>query len=100
MECINDIKSSSDFTYGLNDYLRKWGADGYVFPPDCSTTVIDLLHWIFGELDEDEWISYFCWELEFGKKYKSGTITCNGKEVSMSTPEELYDFLVSGLERM
>ena len=47
--------------------------------------------------DECDWIGYYMWELDFGRKNKMDyknryTITDkNGKDVPCSTPSELYD---------
>ena len=38
-------------------------------------------------------IEYFMYELDFGAKYKSGTITDNGKIIDFSTSGKLYDYL-------
>lgn len=41
-------------------------------------------------------ISYFIYELEFGKKWKPNYVTdSNGNSIDMSTAEKLYDYLVS-----
>jgi hypothetical protein len=55
--------------------------------------LVDLLETIMD--DRGEWISYWAWELEFGKKYRPGCVTDNGVDVDISTTEKLYDFLVS-----
>lgn len=39
------------------------------------------------------WIEYFMWELEFGAKYKTSSVTVNGEPVSMKTAGDLYEFL-------
>ena len=38
--------------------------------------------------------SYFIYELEYGEKWKPGTITINGRDIDLSTTEKLYDWLV------
>ena len=93
---IEDIKGVNDYHNGLNNYFRKSGVDGYIFQPDCTASVIKLLHNIFGEADRDEWIDYFCFELDFGKKWKEGTITeKDGTDIKLETPEDLYNYLCS-----
>ena len=49
--------------------------------------------------DKNEWISYFVYELDFGKDYEYGSVTqeidgqiCN---VDISTPEKLYNLLTN-----
>ena len=49
--------------------------------------------------DEDSWISYFVYELEYGTKEwagKCGTMK-DGKPICLETPEDLYDLLVDNL---
>lgn len=49
---------------------------------------------ILGERDKDEWIEYFCFELNFGKKWEPGLIRDdNGLDIVLQTPEDLYDLL-------
>jgi hypothetical protein len=42
------------------------------------------------------WVEYFCFQLEFGKKNNEVKVyDTDNTEIRMSTPGELYDFLVS-----
>ena len=59
--------------------------------------VVKLLEVIMD--DQDENISYFIYELQYGAEYEPGCYTINGKEVDISTPENLYDYLISEKER-
>ena len=90
---MEEVKKVEDYNIGLNKYFFEHDVDGYIFQPDCIDTVLKLLHIIFGEADRDEWISYFCFELEFGKKYKDGDISENGKNIRLANSEDLYDIL-------
>jgi hypothetical protein len=93
INAINDVEKVNRYQEGLNNYLRKNDVEGYIFQPDCSSTVINLLHNIMGEKDKDEWIDYYCFELDFGKKWKEGTINIDGKDITLQTPEDLYNLL-------
>lgn len=44
--------------------------------------------------DQAENISYFIYELDYGKDYRDGDIADENGVVDMSTPEKLYDYLV------
>ena len=45
--------------------------------------------------DEDNWIGYFCYELDFGKDYKEGSITEKDDSIiDLSNASKLYDFLI------
>lgn len=68
--------------------------------PDLSDVVIDLLNKLLGiENDEHDLInsdiSYFCWELDFGKKWTPESLIVDGKSIDISTVENLYDYLIS-----
>jgi hypothetical protein len=41
----------------------------------------------------EDWISYYCYELDFGRKHELGDVTFNGESIPLGTPEELYDML-------
>lgn len=48
--------------------------------------------------DDDHWIDYWAYELDFGRRYESGMIVDdNGTNISLETTEELYEFLVKNL---
>jgi hypothetical protein len=87
---IRDIEKSIRFNEELNSFLNKFNVDGFVMLPDSSGSAIDLLDTIF----KTDLVSWFCWELDFGKDWVEGVlIDKNGKDIKVSTPEELYDFL-------
>ena len=47
--------------------------------------------------DESDWIGYFIYELEWGKKYKKGCVTNNGKNCNISNEHFLYVFLIENM---
>ncbi|MCD7996390.1 MAG: hypothetical protein LUH21_04065 [Clostridiales bacterium] len=96
IEIISDIQKTYDYQENLNSFLHEHGVEGYLFQPDCIPSTIKLLHVIFKVEDKDEWISYFCFELNFGRKWKSGMVKDeNGKDILMDSPGALYDFLLT-----
>ena len=93
-EIMENIKNTYKYQEGLNDYFSKNGVDGYIYQPDCIDTTMKLLHNIFGEKDINEWISYFCFELDFGRRYKDGLVKDEfGKNISLATFDDLYTLL-------
>lgn len=95
IKAIGDIQKAHDYSDSLNEFFRKSDVEGWLIQPDCTDTVINLLHYIFGEKDADEWISYFCYELDFGREYHSGSITyVDGSDIKMENAEDLYEFLI------
>ena len=96
IKAIEDVENVCRYHEGLNNYFRKNNVDGYIFQPDCTSTVLRLLHSIAGIKDKDEWIDYFCFELDFGKKWHEGMITNDdGTDIILKTAEDLYNLLES-----
>ncbi len=95
-EIIEDAKKADEYQNWLNAQLQKNGAEGYLFQPTCIDSVIKLLHFYFGNSDIDDMISYFCFELNYGKKWKEGMlIDKDGNDIVLSTPSDLYNYLTS-----
>lgn len=72
------------------------GLDWFISFAEHEQLMIDILEDVFD--DKNEWISYFIYELDFGKKWRNGTITFNGEDIPMSTARGLYDVLVKNME--
>lgn len=94
---MDNYKSMWNFTDDMNDLFRKYKSDGEVFPPMCTGTVVDLLEYIFN--DVNEWIQYWTLELEFGERYEDGNVQDkDGNNISLKTSEDLYDLLVENMK--
>ncbi len=76
-----------------------------VFPEDriyigydnhwVNNALIRVLQEDFCDDHKDSWIEYFCFELDFGAKYKPGDITDkDGNDIDLSDAGKLYDFLI------
>ncbi len=61
-----------------------------------ESIVVELLQKIMGDNDENyPDISYFIYDLDYGKLYKHGCVTgVDGKIIDFSTAGNLYDYLV------
>lgn len=94
---IKEIKSACDFDSGLHEFLHTSGAEGYICVPNCIETATDLLSLIF--CDEDRWIDYYVYELNFGESYQPGMVErADGTEIPLETVEDLYKLLTEGVE--
>lgn len=40
-------------------------------------------------------IEYFCYDLDFGKEWKVGSVTDNDKDIKLQTIEDLWNYLTS-----
>jgi len=88
------------------DHDSQWSnALAALFPNERFSGIYDnskvnnaLLHILQIQLDDahaESWIEYFCYELSFGRKYKFGNVTVGGLNIDLSSPENLYDYLIS-----
>lgn len=94
---MDNYKSMFNFTDEMNELFDKYEADGNIYPPMCTETVISLLEFIFN--DKDRWIYYWTFELDFGKDYEDGWVTQkDGTIIPLKTAEDLYDLLVKNME--
>lgn len=98
VETINKLQECWDRENKIHDalevcdiYFEDNSAD-YLY-----STTIHLLELLTNDPANDIYgsdISYFCWELNFGREYKPGMITDNeGKDIDFSSAEKLYDYL-------
>lgn len=60
-----------------------------------NNALLHILQLEMNDASKDSWIEYFCFELDFGVKYREGCATQYGKNVDLSSPESLYDYLKS-----
>ena len=93
---IEDIKKYVDFDDKVYDSSRKIGImDGIELRTSAlCNNVIDLLCKIMD--DENDDISFFCWELDFGRKWEEGCMVDeDDNDIDLSSSENLYDYLIS-----
>ena len=109
---LRALKETKDHTDELCDDLyavlqkhrpeQDMDLRGYqLWPLVCDTRLEDaLIRELEKEFeDEDSWISYFVYELEFGTKEYAGNCgnMQDGRHICLETPEDLYDFLVDNI---
>jgi hypothetical protein len=100
VETINFIKERDDAMDKINEVFSNEFGDSVFYPYlQYEHQVIKLLAASF-DYDDDimyDWISYYCFDLDFGRNHKLGDVTKkqNGVEtaIPLGTPEELYDML-------
>ena len=96
VQTMNFLKERSDAMDKLNKVFSDEFEDSVFYPYlKYDNQIIKLLATSF-DYDDDvmyDWISYYCFELDFGRKHKLGDVTKNGTPIPLGTPEELYDML-------
>lgn len=93
---IDDIKNIDEYHSALNKVFRKHNVDGYIFQPDGTASIVKLLHFIFGDKDNENYISKFVFDYNFGKTFNADkdTITnSSGNLIDLSNAEKLYEIL-------
>ena len=100
VQTINFMKERSDATVNINKLFTDEFEDSIFYPYfKYENQIIKLLAASFDYDDNiiGDWISYYCFELDFGRTHKLGDVTevKNGVEVAipLGTPEELYNML-------
>ena len=96
---INRLRESSELVDKVNDLFRESRdniecdfCNGAGLQISHESLVVNLLEKLMR--DHIENISYFIYELQFGKRYKPGMITGTEGNIDLSSAEALYDYLV------
>ena len=96
VKVIGFIKEHDKKSSELSNALTWFSEDAgwCFFGSHHINKIIELLEKLCD--DTGEWISYFLYELDFGKNYPNlCAFDENDEPIPMSTAEELYDFLES-----
>lgn len=103
------IKSIAAIQLQIENDIKVAEKLSEAFPSSFQANLLPDNHWLQNALLEilqvqmdDEfdptynksWIEYFCWELNFGEEnYRLKAFDKNKKEIPLSTPSELWEFL-------
>ncbi len=100
VDIINELKINSELANDISNVERKIrsvikidmiDSCGFMFVNEHI--VVDLLKVIFD--DDNDWIEYYLYELDYGKKYYDGIVTFKNKIVKLATAEDLYELLMT-----
>lgn len=92
---IKRIIKVCDASGKINAICRESGFD-YVALPEFGLVddVIDLLSYITG--DENEWVSWWCFEKDFGRDYMCEAYDRNNNLIPTNTIKDLYNLICGG----
>ena len=93
---IDKIKRMRDIEDAINEAGKSIEFFQFSFG-DYEDLVFKVLEDAFDDQNSG-WISYFIYELDFGKKWHEGSITQYGKSIPMRNAGELYDVLRSNID--
>lgn len=96
VQTINFIKERNDAMDKINKVFTDEFEDSVFYPYfKYEDQMLKILAASF-DYDYDtirDWLEYYCFELDFGRKHKLGDVSFNGEPIPLGTPEELYDML-------
>lgn len=94
VQIINTLEKQAEYSHRTNKLLEEIFEDGSGFPRDGQllNIIVDLLKLNLN--DEEDDISYFLYELDYGKEWKSGMIIYDELDIDLSSAEKLYDHLI------
>lgn len=89
-EMIMKVKDHANMVSGLYD---SYGFDLLNSPiSEIEGALLKLLREVME--DKDDWIGYWMWELDFGKKWEPGKITSlDGTDIKLETLDDLWNLL-------
>ena len=98
-DCIKSLDNLDKFQSAVLDLTKQY--DGYgcvdmgtMTYTACDGELLELLRVIMNDT-EDDWIGYFCYELDFGRKWKLGCVIdqTDGEEIPLATIDDLWALL-------
>ena len=103
IDCINALDkqySQDKENANLLSKVFKDSRSANLFPDNHYITniLIRILQEEFNDKSAHSWIEYYCYELDFGREnWRLKAHDENKKEIPLSTPEQLYNLLISKL---
>ena len=102
IEIINRLKSYDELQNKINDLFKENIDNKEMDFMNAGSICIgheSVVVYLLERMFDTDMISYFIYELDYGKKYKAGCVLDeNMNEIDLSTPEKLYDYLVQDIE--
>ncbi len=96
IETINEIENQYNHDRKCSDAFKVILPNDYTSCYDnhyLQNQLMKILKIAMDDNNKDSWIEYYMWELDFGKKWKKGYITSDGKDVKLRNVSDLWDLL-------
>lgn len=103
VKCIERLKAARDLQDQVDELFRQsrdnieWDfLNAASLQISHENLVISLLENLMDDDERYPDISYFIYELDYGRRWQPGcVIDGNGEDIDMSTSEKLYDYLTA-----
>lgn len=96
-DCIKALQNKWDMLCEMDILLTKYQCDSSIFGLNNGPEV--MLGKLLEAVCEDKgnWISYFCYELDFGRDWEPGDVEDkDGKDIPLGTIDDLYNLVTKG----
>ena len=102
VEIMNRLKNYNDLQEKINELFK-----GYIDNREndfCNAGSICIGHEsvvvsILEDMFETDLISWWIYELDYGKEYSPGALLIDDKEIDVSTVDKLYDVMIEDLKK-
>lgn len=93
---MEDLEKTVSYQKDLNKLFDRHNIEGYLCRPDCSASLIRILNQVMHVEQQDDYITKFVFESNFGKikNDKMIYIDKNRKQRKIENAEQLYNLLV------
>lgn len=87
------IQKHDEFENAINKVFRDYDCDSSIMCCDLEGAIVRFLQNEFE--DDDDWIGYFCYDMNYLKDFEIGNIILkDGTMPNIDTWEKAYDFLI------
>lgn len=93
IETIDFIRDRNDQENKIHQMFKEEFTDGIFWPYNrYENQLVKVLTEIMDD-KETEWISYYCWEKDFGRDSRLQVFDKDGKEIHLISSEDLWNLL-------
>ncbi len=97
---IDELEKLDDKIENMNSALSElsevsYNFSGFLFDSHINL-ILNLLELITHDV-ETQWIKYYIYELNYGKKWKKGYITFDGEDIKLKNSKDLYKILIDNI---
>ena len=99
VDIINKLKQANDFVDETNEKARKLNdaiISDFFYASSLSISHEDIVVKLLEDMFDDNGgtLSWWLYELDYGRKFELGDFQEDNKPIDISTPEKLYDYLI------
>lgn len=97
IETIDFIRERNDKQNEIHQMFKKEFEDGIFWPYNrYENQLVKILSEIMDDT-ETEWISYYCWEKDFGRDNTLQVTKKDGTPIPLTTSEDLWNLLIKNI---